>query len=158
MFVPVDQKQTLLHPKLFLSSSGPRARALPLRLVATARFAIFAMLKQEHSIQFRMPRDTTHAFLQRRICQCASRRHRGFGRSDYRRSGPQLLQFNDVFLLLIACAALRSQGTPVYFIIITNGNKGCGAQFCENYSTDQISSCTSATRTAECVIRAYVFN
>ena len=37
--------------------------------------------------------------------------------------------------------ALRKQGTPVYFIIVTDGNKGCGAAFCQDYSTDQIASC-----------------
>ena len=40
--------------------------------------------------------------------------------------------------------ALRAQGTAVYFVIITNGNKGCGAQFCQNFTTDQIASCAAA--------------
>jgi hypothetical protein len=42
---------------------------------------------------------------------------------------------------LMPRTALRAQGTPVYFIIITNGNKGCGAAFCQNFSTDQIAEC-----------------
>jgi hypothetical protein len=37
--------------------------------------------------------------------------------------------------------ACSSQRTNVHFIILTNGNKGCGAAFCQNFSTDEIASC-----------------
>jgi hypothetical protein len=47
----------------------------------------------------------------------------------------------DAVSRLMPRTALRAQGTPVYFIIITNGNKGCGAAFCQNFSTDQIAEC-----------------
>jgi len=37
--------------------------------------------------------------------------------------------------------ALTAQGTSVIFIIITNGDKGCGASFCANFTQQQIASC-----------------
>jgi len=56
-----------------------------------------------------------------------------------------------------ACAGglvslLTAQGTKVSYVIVTNGDKGCGAAFCLNWSSEQI----ALTRSQEAVAAALV--
>src|SRR4051812_17207868 len=37
-------------------------------------------------------------------------------------------------------ALLRDQGTTVYYIIVTNGDKGCGSPICANFTSEQIAA------------------
>jgi len=49
---------------------------------------------------------------------------------------------------------LRSQGTQVYYVIFTNGDKGCAAAFCAGWSSEQI----AAPRRLEAFAAAAVMN
>ena len=49
-----------------------------------------------------------------------------------------------------ACDADARQGTVINIIIITNGDKGCGAAFCQNYTSPDI----AAVRHAEALAAA----
>jgi len=51
-------------------------------------------------------------------------------------------------------SSLRQQGTTVYYVIVTNGDKGCGNPFCQNYTTAEI----AAARKIEAVNAAAVFD
>ena len=45
---------------------------------------------------------------------------------------------------------VTAQGTAVNIIIITNGDKGCSAAFCQNFTCDEI----AATRRVEAIAAA----
>jgi len=51
-------------------------------------------------------------------------------------------------------ALLRQQGTPVYYLIVTNGDKGCANTMCQNWTTEEI----AAARRIEAVNAAETLN